>query len=276
MTTATALAVELVSFGPESARTQELFSALVQTAPKAGIEIRRTQNYRGFGSWLLLWGPGNPHRGAILKQHVKKGGHVLAFDLAYWNRQQKVRVSIDAPHPQAWVMSREWSRQRFTSDRPPIADVWNSTGPIVIAGIGDKARVQYGGAVDRWEMAMMQACGTRWPKRRVIYRKKRTKSPVPSWAKTVASEQPIDVILKDASLVITWHSNVAVDAIRLGIPAICQDGAAAAVCPSALGDADPQPLPVEVRDRFLGNLAWFQWRPNEAHDFWSWVTQVLA
>ena len=43
----------------------------------------------------------------------------------------------------------------------------------------------------------------------------------------------IDQALTGCSLVVTWHSNVAVDAIRMGIPVVCRDGAAAAVCPSS-------------------------------------------
>jgi hypothetical protein len=88
--------------------------------------------------------------------------------------------------------------------------------------------------------------------------------------------QPIDQALAGASLVVTWHSNVAVDAIRLGLPVICRDGAAAAVCPSDFRTTDPQPLPASVRDRFLANLAWFQWSNSEAAAFWPWAQEMLS
>jgi hypothetical protein len=61
----------------------------------------------------------------------------------------------------------------------------------------------------------------------------------------LTTDQPIEHVLAGASLVVTWHSNVAVDAIRLGIPVICREGAAAAVCPSELGADDPRPLDPE-------------------------------
>ena len=51
---------------------------------------------------------------------------------------------------------------------------------------------------------------------------------------------------------------------------------AAAVCPSTWTDEDPQPLPVAVRDRFLANLAWFQWAPNEAAACWAWLRELLS
>jgi hypothetical protein len=82
-------------------------------------------------------------------------------------------------------------------------------------------------------------------------------------------------VLAGSSLLVTWHSNVAVDAIRMGIPVVCREGAAAAVCPSELPETIA-PMADDVRDRFLANLAWFQWRPDEAPEFWRWVPEVLA
>ena len=275
-TTAVATAVELVTFAPESGRAQQLFAALVEAGRAVGVEVVQTTQYRGDRPWLLLWGPGAPARAAVLRRHVAAGGHVIAWDLAYWDRDRKARVSIDAAHPQAWLMRHAWPAARLEADRVPVADRWSPTGPVVIAGLGDKARVQYGAdVVDAWERAQIAACRDRWPGRPVLYRKKKTGSPVPGDV-PMTRAGTIDQALDGASLVITWHSNVAVDAIRLGIPVICHDGAAAAVCPSALGVVDPRPLPPETRDRFLANLAWFQWAPAEAAACWAFLQQVLA
>lgn len=267
--------VELLRFEPESGRTSALFAALMAAAPRQGVQVRHTTAYEGKRPWLMLWGPGAPERAAAMRRHVEAGGRAVAFDLAYWNRDRKVRLSIDAAHPQAWVMQRALPADRWTRDRPPVAETWKPTGPVVIAGIGDKARIQYGpDVVDAWERAMIRTVRERWPGRALVYRKKKAGSPVPDGV-AVSQMQPIESVLAGASLVITWHSNVAVDAIRLGIPVICRDGAAAAVCPSDFGDADPVPLPVEVRDRFLRNLAYFQWDPNEAGACWQFLREVL-
>lgn len=260
--------VESLRLQPSSHRSDLALSALTQAATsRPELSVRSSDRYQGGADWLLLWGPGNPTRFDIMARQIAAGGHVIALDLAYWDRDRKIRVSIDAPHPQAWVMRRDWPATRFTADRVPVADLWKPDGPVVIAGLGDKARVQYGAdVVDRWEAAMARACAARWPSRKVLYRTKR------------GNVQPIETVLRGASLVITWHSNVAVDAIRLGIPVICRDGAAAAVCPSTWpDDGMPQPLDLHTRMQFLHNLAWFQWDPKtEAQECWAFLRELLA
>lgn len=277
MTATAATAVEIVTFAPESMRAERWFDVLTQGAKAQGIDVYRTSTPQGLTPWLLLWGPGAPARAAALRRHVAAGGQVIALDLAYWDRERKARVSFNAAHPQAYVMGRELSRARFKADRVPVADGWKPTGPIVVAGLGDKARVQYGAeTIDRWEESMFRGCRAQWPDRPVIYRKKKTQSRQPGWAPNVVTGcGDIDRALRGSSLVITWHSNVAVDAIRMGIPVVCRDGAAAAVCPSELS-AEPTPLDPGVRDRFLANLAWFQWAPEETAGFWRFVQETLS
>jgi hypothetical protein len=273
-----AAAVEIVSFPPESRRAAGWFTALAAGARQQGIDVSTGPSHRNLSPWLLLWGPGAPNRMEAMTRHTAAGGRVIALDLAYWDRDRKARVSFDAPHPSAWVMRRTLSRERLDSARLVIEDRWHPKGKIVIAGIGEKARAQYGSdVVDRWERDMGQACKTRWPGRLLVYRKKKSFLPSPDWA-GVCPSIPIDDALAGSSLVITWHSNVAVDAIRLGIPVICRDGAAAAVCHSGLHADDPQPLPTDLRDRFLANLAWFQWgqEPAEIQGFWRFVQESLA
>lgn len=121
---------------------------------------------------------------------------------------------------------------------------------------------------------MLTACRDRWPERKIVYRTKKIGGPVPDGV-TIAPMIPIELALAGASLVITWHSNVAVDAIRLGIPVICRDGAASAICPSDFGHDDPTPVAEDVREQFLRNLAYFQWAPNEATACWQFLREVM-
>lgn len=266
------LTIELLSFTPHSQRAVAMTAAIAK-ASAPDVRVACTTSYRGAADVLLFWGPGAPERAAVLEQHVASGRHAVAMDLAYWARDRKVRVSIDAAHPQAWVMRRDWPAARFTGDRVPVADRWNPTGPVIVAGIGRKARVQYGDAVGAWEDQMIAAARSRG--RAVLYRRKQIDAPVPSGV-TLTGDRPIEQVLAGASLLVTWHSNVAVDAIRLGIPVICRDGAAAAVCASVLGDEMPVPVSADVRQRFLTNLAWFQWAPHEASSMLTWIREVLA
>lgn len=262
---ATKTAVEVVRFQPEIDRLPKLFAALIDGATEAGLDVAEASEYRGNSELLLLWGPGDPTRRSVMQRHVAAGGHAIALDLAYWSRLRKFRVSIDAAHPQAWVMRKDWPVARLASDRPYVGDLWDPSGRVIVAGLGRKARVQYGAeTVDAWEREMAEQCRARWPAREVVMRPKQ------------ATNVPIEQDLRKSSIVVTWHSNVAVDAIRCGIPVICRDGAAAAVCPSTLGGDDPSPLGRSVRDRFLANLSYFQWAPDEAVGFWAFLRELLA
>lgn len=262
--------VECLTFQPSSLYGDQMFTALAKSVP-AGITVKATTQYDGGSDVLMLWGPGGLARFSPMRHQLAKGGHVIAFDLAYWQRESKVRVSIDAAHPQAWVMKQDWPASRFEADGVRVAHAWDPKGPVIIAGIGPKARAQYGaGVVDAWEADMVRACGPR----RVLYRRKNKIGSAPAGS-TLAKDGPIESVLAGASLLVTWHSNVAVDAIRLGIPVVCKDGAAAAVCPSTLPD-QPEPLPIAVRDTFLANLSHFQYAPAEAGLCWTFLQEILA
>lgn len=208
---------------------------------------------------------------------ANKGGHYIALDLAYWNRKEKYRVSIDAAHPTEFVRRRSLSPSRFQADQVTLGNAWRLAGPILIAAQGAKAKAYYGEeTVMRWQDEMARQCRARWPKRPIIYRQKRHGDPVPAWATNVSCGGEIDPVLNGTSLVITWHSNVAVDAIRLGIPVVCRDGAASAISPSQLPDDDPVPVSKEIRDQFLATLAWFQWGLRETQECWRFVQDCVA
>jgi hypothetical protein len=265
--------VELLSFSPQALRADNLFASLVTTS-KGRVEIVRRSQYRGGSDLLMLWGPGHPSRFEPMRKQIAAGGHVVCFDLSYFDRHRKVRVSIDAAHPQAYVMRKDRPDTRWRAEGLRTENVWNPDGPVIVAGIGDKAKLQYGSMVDTWERDQIAACKARgW---KVQYRPKKRDGSGPPGIFVASSAVPIETALRGASLVMTWHSNVAVDAIRMGIPVVCRDGAAAAVCPSALPPAGQvPPLSAALRDRFLANLCWFQWVPDEP-GFWPFLAELLA
>jgi hypothetical protein len=259
---ALALTVELLMIDPHSHRAFQAHAAISRGAAPAGVTIVKSTAYRGDAPLLAIWGPGHPSRFEPMRRQMASGGHVLAMDLGYWDRGQKFRVSIDGPHPQAWVMRRAMPSDRFVADRVRQDDLWDPSGPVIIAGLGEKARTQYGAdIIDAWESE--QADAVRAAGRQVVYRAKKS------------STTPIEDALRGASALITWHSNTAVDAIRLGVPVVCRDGAAAAICASTY-DPHLRPLQVGLRDQFLANLAWFQWAPHETTAMWHWLREVLA
>lgn len=174
--------IEILRCQPVSGRAQQLFDALAVGASRLDLPVTVSDTYRGDSSWLVLWGPGAPNRFDAMRRQVAAGGHVIAWDLAYWDRLAKVRVSIDAAHPREWVLRKNWPRDRFLADGVTVTDGCDATGPIIVAGLGRKARVQYG--EDRilvWETAMLRACESRWS-RPIWYRRKQDDAPVPPGA----------------------------------------------------------------------------------------------
>jgi hypothetical protein len=150
------LTAELLRFAPEANRAEQVFTALTRSAVSAGVRITTTRAYAGASQVLVVWGPGHPARFEPMRKQQADGRHVICLDLSYWHREQKFRVSIDAAHPQAWVMRKDWPASRFNADRVKTADLWNPRGPVIVAGLGRKARVQYGATqIDIWEARMI-------------------------------------------------------------------------------------------------------------------------
>jgi len=262
------MTIELLRFGTESFRATAHLAALA-----ASTRVKQTSTYHGGSDLLVLWGPGAPNRFEPMRQQLAAGGHVLALDLAYWQRDVKFRVSIDAAHPQQWVLRHRWPLTRLVADGVVLRRLWQPSGSAIVAGIGPKAGIQYGlQTVRAWERQMVDAARARGFE--VRYRPKGS-GPGPFPDVPVTPPGPIDAVLAGAAVVITWHSNVAIDALRLGIPVICRDGAAAAVCPSGWV-VPPVPLDEAETRQFLGNLAWFQWRSEEAQALWRWLAELLA
>ena len=71
------------------------------------------------------------------------------------------------------------------------------------------------------------------------------------------------------------HSNVGVDACRMVVPVVTDDGAAAAIYPRRLEDWENQPSE-STRTEFLDRLAWWQWSANESRSMWNWLLAQLG
>jgi hypothetical protein len=252
---------------------------MMDTAPK-GTQVFQGGKPRP-GSVLMLYGMGGADRYGLALSHVNQGGTLIAWDIGYWDRKgphdhRKLRMSVNGLHPPAFVMRGllpavdRWkaSGLRCAPQRPQTA------GHVVLVGNGPKSNVI---GAEGWAAAKARQIRREMPGVPILYRPK-PKRPFDRGVEfdAVDATSPIDAVLAGASLVVCRHSNVAIDACRLGVPVVCDDGAAAAIYPQRLEDREDQPS-LATRQEFLRRLAWWQWSTYEARGglVWPWINGVL-
>lgn len=250
-----------------SRRGTQIMQAMVEAAPKVGVRCIVTETYQKRAPWLMSYGLGHPVRRGWTERHVETGGRLIGWDLGYWDRDRSMRVTVDHNHP--WRSLRDMPGDRWKAAGIQLREDYNPDGTIILVGIGRKSREQFGHGPHEWELATLAAIRAAYPNRKVLYRPKKPES----LAGCTSIEGPIGDVLKGASLVVCRHSNVAVDACIAGVPVVCEDGAAAALYGSDL--AHPVVPDREARLQFLQNLAYWQYRPEEAVLAWKFLIKVI-
>lgn len=249
-------------------RGKRLLHCLAEGAERNG---HTAEHYNGRGV-LALYGLGGPDRLPVAQKH---DGDYLAWDAGYWNRKSEnrsFRITINGLHPPQYVMRGESpGPDRWDASGLKIEQRGNPEGPIILVGNAPKS-LRIGAA--GWAAKKLAEIRQRFPGRRVLYRPKPKRPLEPVKADGVANGD-IDDVLSCASLVVCRHSNVAVDACRLGIPVACDDGAASAIYPT-LADWERQPDEA-TRAEFLHRLAYWQWTMEELGEeqFWTWLQTVI-
>lgn len=240
--------------------------AMLRAAPAAGVECALA--YRKPAGRAMVWmayGLGHPVRRPWTQAHVRAGGRLIGWDLGYWNRGEAMRLTLDDDHPHRWIKPEPPAR--FDAEGIELREDADPAGPIVLVGLGIKQRRMKGLPGRFWEEAALARLRDEFPGRRVLYRPKRPESPL-AGCRTADGE--IDDVLRGASLVVTAHSNVSVDACIAGVPVRCEDGAAL-----ALYRDNPAPSRAARLD-FLRSLAWWQWKPSEAAQAWAFIRAKLC
>lgn len=259
-------------------RPTQLMERLYESGIANGIDARLMRQYEPRkGAVLILYGLGGRDRLPHAEAHMRSGGRVVSWDAGYWERKtpdRRYRVSIDGFHcPQRIMAGDSPDPIRWRASGLQISEQANPKGHIVLVGNGPKS-----GAVGAagWAAEKSQEIRQLFPKAHVIYRPKRGYVEPNITRNDVANTPNIEQVLTGASLIVCRHSNVAVDACRMGIPVVCEDGAAAAIYPHSLTDFDKQPS-AETRLEFLQRLAYWQWSESEIRKgtLWNWLTENL-
>lgn len=260
-------------------RPELLLLAMVEGAREKGVDARAMRTYTPrSGSVLVTYGLGGHDRLPHAKVHMRGGGRVVAWDAGYCDRKtadRKYRVSLDGFHcPRRIMIGPRPSADRWRASGLGITQNSPSGSNIILIGCGPKSRAV---GAEGWAAAKSREIRKKFPAYRIIYRPKRIPLESGVLNDSVDSDSPIEKVLEQASLVVCLHSNVAVDACRMGVPVVCEDGAAAAIYPNRLDDAKEQPSEATRRE-FLERLAWWQWSESEIArgDQWPWLMGRLS
>jgi hypothetical protein len=241
--------------GKMSAKAALILGAMAEAAEDHGVHVHLRHKYTGQFDHYMTWGLGHPQRRVWTNRHLANGGHLIGWDLAYWDRLNKFRLTIDADHPHKLVKDMPFTRLSGIT----LRDDYNPDGPIIIVGLGRKSVAVYEGA-NKWQNEAVARAKRAYPRHKILVRPKGLKT-------------PIEGVLKGASLVVCRHSNVAIDACIAGIPVVCDDGIGYALYNNDI--TNPIHPPKEVRYKFLANVGWWQWSPNEAGQAWEFIKMNL-
>lgn len=252
---------EILIAPPMSRRGEKMLRALARCAPPGSVA---TSRYAGQHEVLVIYGPGAPVRLEQARQHRAGGGHVVMWDLGYWDRDHTLRLAVDSMHPTTAQLEATPDVHRATFRLREDAD---PSGPIMLVGLGDKSCVAYGYSRMEWERRQLAGLRARFPDRQIVWRPKGAQATGIAGT-TLRHGMPIAEALVGCSLVVCRHSNVAVDACIAGVPVECEDGAA-----HALYHGNPNP-DAQQRARFLRQVAWFNWGFGEGPQCWQWIAKL--
>lgn len=247
---------------PMAKRGRRMLETLAYNAP-AGSHI--TTHYGSHARVLIMYGAGLDYRTNVMRQHLKRGGRVIAWDLGYWDREVAMRMSIDGIHPKPEHIDQAPStpRRQFK-----LRNDYDSDGPILLVGIGFKSVCAYDLGYLQWETAKVNELRARFKNQKILWRPKGK-----DCARLDGTElrigMPIEDAMRGCSLVVCRHSNVAVDACIAGIPVECEDGAA-----YALYKDNSHPT-AEQRLDFLNRLSWFNWQIGDAPATWAHIQRIV-
>lgn len=226
---------------------------------------------------VIIYGCGPGNRAHYMRAR-ERGLPTITIDLGFWKRgspkdnNAHYKVSVNWHHPQHYLMKMNCPSDRFKKfnkgSKEPLP--WYNTGKqILLAGMGPKSFELYDMKSQEWDLLAFEEIRKRTD-RPIVYRPKPSwYNPPPILGTTFSDKhQNLDTLLLNTYLVVTHHSNVAVDGLMVGIPAICPDGAANAICTDDFDTIDEIEYP--NRKQFFWNLAYCNWSIEEMQSGECW------
>lgn len=191
-------------------------------------------------------------------------------DMGYWNRGEYFRFTVGGWSPDGYVkQGRKFLRFKNLGIK---IQPWKDGDEIVIAGSSRKACRDHGFEYMQWETEMAR----RLSGHKVAYRPKPRDLEARPISGTRFDCGPIEDTLSTAKVIVTHHSNTAIDALVAGVPVYCETGAAAAFSIKLHEITNPPRL--EGREQFLADVAWLQWthKEMESGECWAYLKEQMC
>lgn len=269
-------------------RAKELAQAMALGFQRHGLGMRVRNIWNGQIEGDIALAYGWAHE-KIFSAYKAAGANYAYWDLGYWNRHPEAPKRAGAREGHHRLAINSWDtadcmRRQCPPDRlnmtpvevrPPAyagkgLDAWmalkDGRNTILVAGMSEKAAGSHGYRYREWEdetIAQLREL-TAGAGLSILYRDKPARKEL---------SEPIMSVLQRCCLVVSHHSNVAVDALCAGVPSWCKKGVgrlwsavelqdAVACCAPSVGDAERQGL--------LSDIAYAQWTPAEMRSGQAW------
>ena len=264
---------------PQHHRSQVICSAMEDGLRRHNVDVTRKyeNEYTGVEADIAIFYGLEGRLRRVFRDYREKA-KAAYVDLGYWKRKSpKARfdgyhkVVINDRHPTLYFQRRQHDDSRFRWMDVTIEPWQQNNGHILVAGMGDKAAEAEGYEPEEWE---------RWAikKLKMVTRKNIVYRPKPSWkrARPIAgvgySPKTTELChaLRNCYAVVTHHSNVAVEALCMGIPVWCWKGVATPLASQDFTQID-SPMRPEGRSQWVNDIAWCQWNTAEMKSGLAWA-----
>jgi len=240
-----------------------LRARVVSSAIRDGInrfdDAYIAEKYEGpVGDIAVFYGLRDGHLN-IMKEYLKAGKRTLFVDLGYWGRRVPSKYSgyhrliLDGLHPTK-QLSETFDDSRVKKFNLRVKP-WRKNGTkILLAGMSAKAAWVYGLGPEEWEREIVKKIKSR----EILYR------PKPGWigatriGGTEFYNPNLPLKFDDVYMIVTHHSNTAIDGLIAGIPCYVEAGPALNLSSQLLEAQFP-----DGRQNFINALGYVQWTIDE-------------
>lgn len=266
------------SGGFSNKRADYIGKAMMQGLERCGVRARLLRRFEGVEADVAV-AYGWVHE-PTFTAYKKAGGHFVYWDLGYWDRRPfgapsdgYHRLAVD-DWDTAKTMVRGCDFTRFARLGLELQEPRAGTGEeILIAGMSEKAGGTHGYRLGEWEDAMAAKLVRVCSKYPIVIR--------PKPGRLAPPQIPIEQALLRTRLLVTHHSNVAIEAVLAGVPTYAIKGVGTLASPKELthdGIVDPY-LPTDIeRAQLLADVAYAQWTPPEMRtgEAWKHIERIIG